>query len=151
MSKLMLDTNVFNDIVKNNLSIDLLKNHEVFGTHIQQDEIGRTKDEVLRLKLSSVFLTLIDTKIATSSQVWDVSRWDESSWSDGIKFNQIRQRLIELDKNKAINSKTPNQIGDVLIAETAINNDLILVTNDANLTQLTREFGGTSVSTNNLP
>ncbi len=30
MSKLMLDTNVFSDIVKNNLSIDLLKKHEVF-------------------------------------------------------------------------------------------------------------------------
>jgi predicted nucleic acid-binding protein len=151
MLKLMLDTNVFNNIVKNNLSIDLFKKHEVFGTHVQLDEINRTKDEVIRLQLSSLFLTLTDTKIATSSLIWDVSRWDESSWSDGIKFNQMHQRLVELDKNKAVNSKTPNQIGDVLIAETAINNDLVLVTNDANLTQLTREFGGTSVSTSNLP
>jgi hypothetical protein len=55
VSKLMLDTNVFNDIVKSNLSIDLFKTHKVFGTHIQLDEIGRIKDEVLRLKLISVF------------------------------------------------------------------------------------------------
>ena len=150
MSRLMLDTNVFNDIVKNNLSIDLLQKHEVFGTHIQLDEIGRTKDEALRLKLNDVFLALVEAKIATSSLVWDVSRWDESSWSDGKKFNQMLRRLTELDKNKAINSKTPNQINDVLIAETAINNDLILVTNDANLTHVTREFGGATVRTSNL-
>lgn len=117
-----------------------LKSTKFFGTHIQLDEIGRTKNEVLRLKLNDVFLTLVEAKIATSTLVWDVSRWDESSWSDGKKFNQMLQWLTELDKNKAINSKTPNQIDDVLIAETVINNDLILVTNDANLTELTREF-----------
>jgi predicted nucleic acid-binding protein len=151
MSKLMLDTNVFNEVVKGGLSIDLFVRHEVFGTHVQLDEIARTKDEVLRAKLASAFTAIVDTKVVTSSMVWDVSRWDESSWSDGKKFNQMHQRLIELDGNKWINVKTPNQISDVLIAETAINNDLILVTCDKNLTQLVGELGGTSVHPNSLP
>jgi predicted nucleic acid-binding protein len=53
--------------------------------------------------------------------------------------------------NKNIITNSPNQASDVLIAETAINNELILVTRDANLAKLIREFGGTSVHTNNLP
>jgi predicted nucleic acid-binding protein len=151
MSKLMLDSNVFNEVVRGDISIDLFKNHEIFATHIQLDEITRTKEDTVREKLESAFMAIVTTKIATSSMVWDVSRWDESSWSDGEKFNEMKQRLVELDKNKSINKKTPNQVGDVLIAETTIINDLVLVTNDINLTTLVREFGGKSIHTNNLP
>ena len=110
MSKLMLDTNVFNEVVRGDISIDLFKNHEIFATHIQLDEITRTKEDTVREKLESAFMAIVTTKIATSSMVWDVSRWDESSWSDGEKFNEMKQRLVELDKNKSINKKTPNQV-----------------------------------------
>ena len=136
MSKLMLDTNVFNQIAKGGLNAGVFNKHEVFGTHVQLDEIDRTNDETLRTGLKSTFTAIIDTRLATSSMVWDVSRWDGSNWSDGKIYSQLHQRLIELDGNKKVNAKTPNQFADVLIAETAINNNLVLVTNDENLATL---------------
>ena len=54
----------------------------------------------------------------------------------------MRTRLEALDKPR---KSRMNQACDILIAETAISNNLTLVSNDANLRTLTIEFGGHAI------
>jgi len=52
-------------------------------------------------------------------------------------------RLQALDNSKGRNK---NQTTDVLIAETALKNDAVLITGDVNLRTMFHEFGGRAVS-----
>jgi predicted nucleic acid-binding protein len=70
--------------------------------------------------------------------VWDVSSWDECKWgNDGDNLYEV----IRDDLNKFRNK--PNNIQDALIAETAIRNALVLVTNDKDLKNVAQKHGAT--------
>ena len=69
-----------------------------------------------------------------------VGRWGQGKWgANGNLYADIKSRLDVLKKKK-------NNVQDALIAETAISNKLCLVTDDNNLCQVAREFGGTAIS-----
>ncbi len=144
--KLMFDTCIFNHILDGGVDIDELRSrHDLFATHIQEDEIEATKKpEGRRELLIQIFKkamgrssTLSSGKIPTESTVWDVSKWDEAKWvGDENLYDVIKESLDRRNKSK------PNNIQDALIAETAIVNGHVLVTHDGDLYAVVSKLGG---------
>lgn len=142
----MFDTNIFNALVDLKIDITLLPIVDYYVTHLQYDEINGTKDLKRRASLQNVCDRLKMTRVLTESAVYGVSRYDNAKLSDGKLFEQMRDRLRSLD-NKPNNEKALiNQSIDILIVETCIKNDWILVTEDRNLMSVSTEFNGKAVS-----
>jgi rRNA-processing protein FCF1 len=139
--KYIFDTNIFDDIVNEKLKVsDIVKykNYkkvEVYVTHIQIDEINKCSDVDKRARLNIFMVKIRPILISTSSCAFDVSRFDESRFGDGIIFNKIKKGNII-------------HVEDALIGETAIKEGIILVTNDKRLKNIVIELGGNALSLN---
>ena len=135
----MFDTTVFNHILDHGIDISVFRGKARFyATHVQYDEIKNTEDPKRREELLEVFNDVIERKVSTGSAVWDVSNWDQAKWSDeenGL-YSDIKTKLDKLNKKKK------NNMQDALIAETAIKNHFVLVTDDKDLREVTKIFGG---------
>jgi len=141
---LMLDTTEFNAVAKGQVSVSAYAGRRLFATHAQLDELDNTASEQLRAQLRAAFEEIAAENLPTESAVWDVSKSDQAKWpaEDGI-FERMLARLQELDRR----TRQPNQILDILLAETAIKNELTLVSGDRNLRCVTKEFGGRAIET----
>jgi len=146
--KFMLDTNAYNQLLDNDISVENLKG-EFFTTHIPEDELNNTQKEERRKLLNAKFKEVHHKELPTESAVWDVSRWDKSKWTesntptesfivgtsrvggakigDGVSYSKI---LEFLEKTKP---KDRGNIKDALIGETATKREMILVTDDYGL------------------
>lgn len=147
--KCMFDTNIFDWIVKNDTSLveTLAECVEVYATYIQQDELDRTPGRDEKAKRAKLFVRLVPEnagsdrpgKVPTESAMWGISKWGSAKWGSG---DGLRERIhSSLDTRK----KKPNNAEDSLIAETAIKNDFLLVTNDGDLKEVAQEHGGESI------
>ena len=164
MPRYMLDTNVFNHVLDGKVDASQLVGKDLVTTHVQHDELQKTKDETRRRSLLAVFQELTpdqavtasavaDVSVAdgasasgsqivpTESMVWDVSNWDQAKWGadDGI-FEAMRSELDALNKRKK------NNAHDILIAETAVKNGWNLVTSDSDLVAVVTKYGGACIS-----
>jgi predicted nucleic acid-binding protein len=166
--KCMLDTNVFNRILDGKASLELFGEYIIpYATHVQRDELEKTPDEKKREALLQIFHATItssvetesfaldisrldeaklseDRMIPTSSFIWDVSKWGECTWSGAESLCSTLK--AELDSLKV----NPNNAQDALIADTAIRGRYVLVTDDVNLTKVTKKHGGTCLSVKEL-
>ena len=149
--KLMLDTNIFNSVCDGKIKLNIFEGHQLCSTHVQSDELNETKDESRRKKLLEVF-TFTDTKrMNTESAVWGASSWGEANWtSDTQKFDEMLATLRVLDKKSMKKPRIHNQNRDILIAQTAIENGIVLVTDDGNLREVCEAFGGQAWSIERL-
>jgi hypothetical protein len=97
--------------------------------------------------LMGAFESVAPSTVITSSAVWDITRWDQGSWSDATgTFQRMLARLRQLDIATGKKHRDPhNTVRDVLIAQTAINNDAVLVSTDENLRSVVAEFGGRAI------
>jgi predicted nucleic acid-binding protein len=138
MTGYLFDTNIFNCIINGSIDSKKLINRFFYATLIQLDEIRATSNIERRSRLEDVFTQIIKEQIPTESFVIGVSRINQAKVSDGSKYYQLMQRLNELNKGKE------NNLQDVLIAETALANNLTLVTHDRDLSQVIIEFGGST-------
>lgn len=133
----IFDTNIFDKILDNQTNLDELpKNSKYFVTHIQKDEITKiSKPEKQERKnhLLEVFNLIEKEEVLTESFVWGASLWGKCKWGAGKIF----------DKLKMGNDK---HIEDALIGETAIKNNLVLVTNDKDFLNKVVELGGQAIS-----
>jgi predicted nuclease of predicted toxin-antitoxin system len=77
--------------------------------------------------------------------MWDVSEWGEAKW--GKEDGLFEAMLVSLNKR---NGSKKNNGKDVLIAETAIGNGHVLVTDDCDLANVVREFDGKTISLQGL-
>ena len=157
----MFDTNVFNRILDGVVPVTSLSGRvRVHATHIQFDEIARTKNDKRRKALEAVFGNVTGTGVptaslvlgvsrigearlggehivSTNSAVWDVSAWDQAKWS--VNENLYTPIKADLD---ALNKGKNNNVEDALIAETAIKDGYVLVTDDEDLATITRKYRG---------
>ena len=135
----MFDTVAFNRVVEYDV-IDSLynKNLLVYATHVQKDEIDKTQNPDKKSQLLRVFRK-IPKIVSTESVVWNRSKWNEAKWSSDDLYEKIK---AELDRRK----KKCNNVYDALIADTSIKNRFTLVTDDKNLCETTRKFGGNCAS-----
>ena len=164
----MLDTNVFNFVLDGKVEVAALNGRRLFATHIQHDELSKTKDERRRANLLAVFEALTPEQLPTSSAVagisvaggaaasaggqiptesavWGVSRFGQAKWgaNDNI-FEGMRGELDSLNKAKRNNSE------DILIAETALRNGFVLLTSDRDLMEVCRKYGGACEDARNI-
>jgi predicted nucleic acid-binding protein len=148
----MLDTNVFNHVLDGRMDVNALQAGNLYVTHIQNDEIANTRDPVRRDQLQAIVTRVLSTSPApaagrepgvmpTESAVWGVSKWGEAKWTapDAL-LDKMLAALNSRNKGKK------NNVQDVLIAETALLNQLALVTADADLAEVMKMFGGTVVT-----
>ena len=145
--KYMFDTVAFNRVVDQDISVASLdKCCEIYTTHVQRDELSKTANCEKKAKLLEVCGWVeasgpsdSEGLVPTESFVLGKSRLDRAKLSDGSLYNGI---LSALDKCK----EKDNNKEDALIAETAIKNDFILVTDDTYLQVAAREQGGECIS-----
>jgi hypothetical protein len=145
----MLDTNIFNRVLDGRITIEEMNGLRIVATHVQSDELSATgiKSAERAKSLLSVLDRIEPEKMPTSSMVSDVSRWGKASWpaDDGI-FQARENRLRELDaQSRKKHRDELNPLRDVLIAETALKNDLVFVSEDRNLRTVVEEFGGVAM------
>ena len=136
MNRYMFDTNIFNRILDRKINLSRLSGKDCYVTHVQFDEIQATRDKNRRLELERIFSQVSRTELPTESAVFGVSRLGKSRLSDGELYSKILQKLGQL------NAKKPNNTKDALIGETALANNITLVTEDRDLAQVISEFGG---------
>jgi len=165
----MFDTTVFNDILKEGISLQpLIGRIEAYATHVQWDELNATRDPELRRSLTQVFTDVVeasvpsdsfvlgvsrldearlggDRVVPTSSSTWDASKWDQSGW--GTEDDLYSTLKSELDNR---NNSKPNNIQDALIAETSVKRKYVLVTDDKHLAIVTKKYGGECLSVGEL-
>lgn len=165
----MFDTNIFNRILDGIINVNVPhSNAKFFATHVQNDELSKTPEQSRRQSLLNTFKEVTSNRIPTEtfvldhsrldearlggenilpteSAVWDVSAWDQSGWNANTDlYLNIKSELDKLNKGK------PNNVQDALIAETAIKNKLVLVTDDAHLLTIATKFGCKCNNSKNL-
>jgi predicted nucleic acid-binding protein len=136
MKKYVVDTSLINKLVDGAIAAEELPNDGVFvATHVQIDEINRTKNPERRTKLLEKFSETIGEVLPTESFILDVSRLDEARLSDGVAYESIMEKLDARNKRK------PNNSEDALIAEVAMKNGYVLLTADFDLYQVAYSLG----------
>ncbi len=140
MNGYILDTNVFNRVLDGQLQLPALEvGVSYFATHVQLDELAATREEPRRERLLEQFSSIAPVPIPTESFVLDVSRLDLARLGEGVLYLKIRDELNKRNKSKVNNAQ------DALIAETAINNALVLVTEDTDLLTVVSKEGGSAI------
>ena len=136
--KCVVDTSIINRLIDGSLSTeDIPADAELVATHVQIDELNKTRDEERRARLFLKFATTVNSVIPTESFFLDVSRLDYSKLGDGGLYAKLKAELDSLNEGKANNAQ------DALIAEVAIANGYTLVTADHHLAEVARKYGGT--------
>jgi len=138
----MLDTNALNGILDLGRLPSTIHGNVVCITHAQRDEIENTTNSERRTALLNTLQLVGPETLATSGAVFDVSRWDQATWGEeGSALQSIYDQISCLDTQAGKRSSDANRWRDALIAETARENKLVLVTNDTGLTTVGRNHG----------
>ncbi len=136
-TKYIVDTCVFNWLTDGLIKRDDLPADGGFAiTHIQVDEINKTKDEERRTTLILTQLSLNCRLIPTQTFLCDVSRLGHARLGDGKLFASIKEALDKLNRKKQNNHR------DALIAEAAIQNCYTLLTADKDLKSVVEQHAG---------
>ncbi len=126
MNKYMIDTSVFNHLVKRDVDIKSLIHGEFYFTYLQLDELNRTPDLELKNRLLTFFKVLNPKEVPLETFVIGIAKLNSAKLGDGKLQNKILQSMNKTKKHRN------NQI-DALIAETAFVNKMTLITDDNNL------------------
>ena len=169
LPRFMFDTNVFNRILDGVIPVTTLTGRvEANVTHIQRDELDRTKNPERREALAKVFGEVVAGALPTGSFVLGVSRLGEARLggervvptASGIygvsNYGQARYSANDnlyaalRSRLDSVNGQKSNNVQDALIAETSIKEGHVLVTDDTDLALVTKEFGGRCLSVREL-
>lgn len=125
----MLDTVIFNRLYDKEISLlEIIPDHaSVYITHIQMDEINDTPDLGRMSELLKVVSVIKPENLPASLGVWGDSYWGACEWGDDNTHDLFDKILNFLPVRTA---KPLNPTRDARIAVTAINNGLILLTDD---------------------
>ncbi len=134
---LILDSNVFDDLINGTLDLKILQNRSVFITHVQVDEINECSDKEKRARLFNFMTEIRPEKIATESFIIGFSRLGSARLGDGDLIEKLRGDNMQ-------------KTNDALIGETAIKNNLTLITNDKKFKKKVIELGGNALTVDEL-
>ncbi|MGD1902117.1 MAG: PIN domain-containing protein [Geitlerinemataceae cyanobacterium] len=134
----LLDTCIFNKLVEGSLHhSDLPQDGRYVITHAQLDEINNTPDTYKEKRARLVLSALKDLQldlVPTSDCLADFSRVGMAYVSDSDIFDLLKAAL---DKRRKKSSNTV----DALLASSAIQQGLILITTDRNLSDVAQQYG----------
>jgi predicted nucleic acid-binding protein len=132
----VVDTNIINWLVDGRLQAnELPSDGDFIATHVQRDELAKTKDDQRRMQLLAKFGSTIRREVPTESVVAGISRVGLAKVSDGQLYYSLRNALAVRNKGKLNNSE------DALIAEVAIENSWVLLTADGDLAEVAEQHG----------
>lgn len=132
--KYVVDTSIINKLVDGSIHVDNLpSNGDYLASHIQIDEINKTKDEERRARLFLTFSKTIDNIVPTESVVIGLSRIEECKIGDGESYQKLKDSLDALNKKKS------NNANDALIAEVALKNGYTLITADYHMYEVAQQ------------
>ncbi len=133
----MLDTNIFNMLTEGRLQTEQLPSDGMFfATYVQLQEINQTKDSTNRRRLLETFHEVTHHVAPVETALFGVTPFGEGKYGGGSHtFTALLERLNERNGSRA------NNASDVLIAETAIANQLTLITSDSDLAAVVGQFG----------
>ena len=141
MRSFMFDTNIFNHVLDGRINLArFIHKAQFFATHIQFDELNKTRNEGRRANLLDIFERVPQMVVSTKTFVLDTSSLDRAEVGKGTLYRKIKCELNQLNKGK------PNNVSDALIAETATKSHLILVTDDCDLSQVARQNEGSCMT-----
>jgi len=136
-TKYVVDTCVFNWLADAVIKEESLPADGGFAiTHVQVDEINKTKDEERRARLFLVQTHLRCELIPTDTFLFGRSRFGLAKLGEGKLFGILKQELDSLNGRKDNNDR------DALIAEASIANGHTLLTADGDLKAATERHGG---------
>lgn len=137
--KLIFDSNVFDDLISGKLKLENIneKNHEIFITHIQVDEINECSDTEKRARLFNSMTEIKPKKIPTESFIIGTSRIGSAKIGNGNLIKKLRRRKLK-------------ETNDALIGETAIKNNLTLITNDKKFKNKVIKLGENAINVDKL-
>jgi predicted nucleic acid-binding protein len=135
--RIILDSNVFDDLVNGKLDSKIVESKDVYITHIQVDELNECTDKEKRARLFNSLTEIQPHKVPTESFVIGTSRIGSAKIGDGNLIEELRMG----------NHKKTN---DALIGETALKNNLTLITNDKKFKNKVIELGGNSLTVDEL-
>lgn len=143
----MLDTNVFNEFCDGSLPLDCLRGRRLLVTGIQEEELWNCKEEVRRNALRDTFEKVSADSEPAAQFIFDMAgaEFDRGSW--GVNDHTHEAMLIRLRELEGVTPGS-NQVADVLIAETAMRRNAVLVSGDKNLRTMASEFGVEVMSLN---
>lgn len=145
-AKLMLDSQIFDRLTDGRLNHAAVASRCVLVTHIQRDELERAPPG-RRGALLRTFTVVSPEYVPTSTSVWDDTDWDGGEWSqEDARYERMLERLQVLDADAGKRCTPENQSRDIRIGETALRLGCVLVSDDSNLRQVLREFGGRALS-----
>ncbi len=124
MKKYMLDTNIYDEILKHDIDIKKLKKAGSFyTTRVQSSELVAIVDEKRRDVLLEIHENISAQKIHLRSGAWfGKLLWDDSEiWNDNI-----RPQVSEIRGN----TKNDNHLYDALIGEIAQEDGITIITED---------------------
>ena len=134
--KYVVDTSLINKLVDGSVHAnELPKDGSFVASHIQIDELNRTKNGKRRSELLQKFSETIDEVLPTESFVLGTSRLGEGKLGAGVSYETIKTELDSLNGGKTNNSE------DALIAEIAMKNGYVLLTADFHLYQVAYTLG----------
>ena len=134
--KYMVDTTIINWLVDGSLSTDDFPKDAAFvATHIQHDELSKTRDSERKQSLLDRFNLLLVRTVPTESAIMDISKLGLCRIGDGILFGQLKSALDSLNHCKSNNSE------DALIAEAALVNGYTLIIADEDLHNIAEKYG----------
>jgi predicted nucleic acid-binding protein len=132
--KYVVDTSLINELVDGSVHADELpKDGSFVASHIQIDELNRTKNGKRRSELLQKFSETIDEVLPTESFLLGTSRLGEGKLGDGVSYETI--------KTDSLNGGKTNNSEDALIAEIAMKNGYVLLTADFHLYQVAYTLG----------
>ena len=134
--KYVLDTCVFNWLADGRVALaDLPSDGEFVATHIQVDELNKTKNAERRSQLFMHFALVGPSMYPTESLILGVSRLGHAKIADDVTFSQLKSALDRLNRSK------PNNVMDALSAEVALKNEFTLITADGDLRTVAEQVG----------
>ena len=131
VKKYVVDTSLINKLVDGTIPVDELPQDGTFvSSHIQFDELSRTKNEKRRSELLQKFAEIVEAVLPTDTFVLDVSRFDKAIPGEAMSYKALK---AELD---ALNGGKKNNLHEALILEMAMRDGYILRTADFHMYQV---------------
>ena len=141
----LVDTNAINDLADGKLNLSEFSAFCPFITTIQYDELAQTPDESRRRLLLDVMKTKRLDLIHTGVFISGYSRLKLSKMGMGAYYGLVLQGLEACQTPSVVRHKRKSNIHDAILAETAIVEGMMLVSNDADLRRLVIKFGGHAI------
>lgn len=135
----IVDTEIIDKLVNGEIHLEDLPDDRPFvAVSAQIDRLGAASQEAHRAKLLLKFGEFTGCTVSTEMVTMDGSPWERLQLCNGILFKKVKDGLEKW-------CDTKSNTRDILLANVAISNKLILVTTNEYLADVVRNLGGEAV------